>query len=194
MGIELGSLHDHWKIPDVVDHHPVTPTEEDCRQFMGLSLKMQEAYMRHNLYYHAPHGVEDRDQIVVGFYIEDTIYARLYYRYGGPGMAGDRAVHSKNLEGLVARLAPQTVLILVKTAPEVIARRMHENPHPYPVVREEDIERVCRLFEAAFEASILKNKIVLDTSQATIEETMTVFAEQIQSFLTEADKRRIPTG
>lgn len=192
MGIELGSIHDHWKIPDVVDHYPEQMTEEENRQFLGLSTRLKEAYMRHNLYYHTPHeGAGGRDQLMIGYYFEDTIYARLYYNYGGVRQAGDRAVHSKNLEEMVFRFAPHTVLVLVKAEPEVIARRMTENPHPYGVVKAEDIAPVLHLFEAAFDASRLPNKMVLDTSTDTVEETLARFAAQVQPFLTDADRRRV---
>ena len=191
MGIELGIIHDHWKIPDVVEHYPDTLTEEDHQQFLALSTRVTESYMRHNLYYHTPHeGAVENDQIIIGYYIEDTIYARQYYNYGGPGQAGDRAVHSKKIEDMVVNLAPQTVLVLVKASPEVIARRMKETPHPHPVVQEADIERVSRLFEAAFDASRLSNKMVLDTSTATVEETLAQFVSQMEPFLTDADRLR----
>jgi hypothetical protein len=191
MGIELGSIHDHWKIPDVVEHYPVELSEEEKQQFLGLSLRMKEAYMRHNLYYHTPHEGTDAHQIIVGYYIEDSIYARMYYGYGGPGMAGDRARHSKSIESLVTRLAPQTVLILVKASAQTIARRMKETPHPYQVIREEDIDRTLRLFDAAFEASPLKNKMVLDTTTASVEETMVEFIKKMKPFITESDRRGV---
>ena len=192
MGIDLGPLHDHWKIPDVVGHYPNTLTEKEYQQFLALSTRVTESFMRHNLYYHTPHERSGRfsDQIIIGHYIEDTIYASLYYNYGGPGQAGDRAVHSKGIEDIVVNLEPQTVLVLVKASPEVIARRMKEVPHPHGVVQEADIERVSRLFEAAFDASRLSNKMVLDTSTATVEETLAQFVSQMEPFLTDADRQR----
>ena len=191
LGIDFGIIHDHWKIPDVVEHYPNTLTEEEHQQFLGLSTRIKEAYMRHNLYYHTPHeGHVEEHNLTVGYYIEDTIYAHLYYNYGGTGQAGTRTVHSKKIEEILLNLAPQTVLVLVKAAPEVIARRMKENPHPYQVIKEQDIEHVSRLFETAFEASRIQNKLILDTSQATEEESLAEFAEKIQPFLTEIDQIR----
>ena len=101
LGIDLGSIHDHWKIPYTVTHHPDEITEEEADLYLALSTRQKEAWQRHNLYYHtvAEHG-EPEDQIIVGFYIEDTIYADLYYGYGGPGEAGDRAgKHAPSIEG-----------------------------------------------------------------------------------------------
>ncbi len=193
MGIELGGIHDHWKIPEVVEHYPSALSEEEMQQFLGLSLRMKEAYMRHNLYYHTPHDGVEMNQIMIGYYIEDTIYARLYYHYGGPGMAGDRAVHSKKIEALVARLAPETVLILVKASAETIALRMQQARHAYQVIADTDIDRVSRLFEEAFETSILKNKLILDTTTATVAETLSAFVAKMQPFLTDADRRRRAT-
>src|SRR5207247_10782216 len=55
-----------------------------------------EANQRHSLYYHSPAAPADWDQLLIGYYIEDTIYSQLYYGYGGVGQAGDRLVHSKD--------------------------------------------------------------------------------------------------
>src|SRR5579862_5652129 len=97
--IELGSIHAHWKIPYTIPHYPATMTEEEYKEVLGLSKRIIEANQRHSLYYHSPAAPADWDQLLVGYYIEDTIYAELYYHYGGPAQAGDRAVHSKDLEG-----------------------------------------------------------------------------------------------
>lgn len=192
MGIDLGLIHDHWKIPDVVEHYSESLTEEEHQQLLGLSTRLMESYMRHNLYYHTPHeNTVEEDELIVGYYIEDTIYACLYYNYGGPGQPGNREVHSKKIEEIVTRLSRHTVLVHVKAAPEAIARRMTENPHSYPVVQEEDVERVSRLFDTAFHASKIQNKMEIDTTTATPGESLEQFVEQIQPFLTGHDRERM---
>ena len=192
MGADLGPIHDHWKIPDVVEHYPDSLSEEEHQHFLGLSTRLTESYMRHNLYYHTPHeNAVEEDNLIIGYYIEDTIYARLYYNYGGPGQVGNREVHSKMIEEIVVNLAPQTVLVHVKAAPDVITQRMKDDPHPYPVVQEEDIERVSRLFDAAFHASKIPNKMEIDTGTATPEESLAQFVTQMQSFLTDYDRERM---
>ena len=180
LDINLGSIHDHWKIPHTLGHYPDAPTGEEKQQFLNLSKRLQEAYQRHNLYYHSPcEGMDDVHQLVVGYYIEDTIYARLYHKFGGPGEAGDREVHSKKIEDRVVRFTPSTILILVKASLEVIAKRMDAHPHDHALVKKQDIQKVSDLFASAFQSSRIKNKFVLDTSAETVEQTVARFAEKV---------------
>lgn len=191
MGAHLGSVHDHWKIPHTIGHPPDL-TDAEHQQVLGLTTKIKEAIQRHSLYYHTPYeGSGDSDSIIVGYYIEDTIYARLYYNYGGKGQAGDRSVHSKQIEQRVITFAPQTVLILVTAAPEVIARRMREQPHQHSLVREQDIDLVLQRFEEAYHQSRIPRKLMLDTSTATVEETLAQFVERIEPHLTDHDRQRM---
>ena len=191
LGIELGSIHDHWKIPYTVTHHPDRITEEEADLYLALTTRQKEAWQRHNLYYHtvAEQG-SPADQIIVGFYIEDTIYADLYYHYGGPGEAGDRALHSGKIEERVTTLAPEVVLVHVKARPEVIRQRMREQPHARPVVPEADVELVLERFAAAFAASTIANKLELDTSNATVADTVRSLAAGLEPFLTDRDRAR----
>jgi hypothetical protein len=190
LGIQFSSIHDHWKIPHVIGHPPdLTPAEQE--QFLALTPKIQEAFQRHNLYYHTPTKLDDADYIIIGHYIEDTIYAQLYYGYGQEGQAGDRLIHSKNIENQIMKYTPQIVLIHVKAAPEVIARRMRENPHPHSLVKPEDIELVLRRFDEEFKRSIIPRKITLDTSTVTVEESVAEFIEKVQPHLTQADQLRM---
>lgn len=188
--IQFSSIHDHWKIPHTIGHPPEL-TDEEQQQVLALSKRIIEANQRHNLYYHAPSQPEDGDFMIIGYYIEDTIYAQLYYGYGGVDEAGDRIVHSKQLEKRLLKYTPQTVLILVKAAPEIIAMRMRTNPHQHSLVPEQDIELVLRRFEEAYEKSNLQHKFTLDTSTATVAETLAEFVEKIQPHLTPADRQRM---
>ena len=126
-----------------------------------------------HLYYHtvAEHG-EPEDQVIVGFYIEDTIYADLYYGYGGPENPGPRRQARAGDRGAHRRLAPETVLVHVKAGPDVIRRRMREHPHTRPVVPEADVELVLDRFASAFAASNIANKLELDTGGATVAESV----------------------
>jgi hypothetical protein len=191
--VDLGSIHDHWKIPHTVGH-PSTLTDEEQAQYLALSTEIKEAVQRHNLYYHTPSEGDGADTIIVGYYIEDTIYAQLYYGYGGDGEAGDRSVHSKVIEHKVLKYTPETVLILVKATPEIIARRMKEHPHKPTVIKEQDIPLVLRRFEEEFSRSGIRKRLVLDTSTATVEETLAEFAKKIQPYLTQNDRLRLLTA
>ena len=191
MDKEFTLIHDHFKLPDTKPHGPEL-TEEEIAQFDALSPRLTEVIMRHNLYYHTPAKPSSgEDFLGIGIHIEEGIYGPLYYGYGGPGELGDRQTIAKSLEQRILNYAPETVLILVKASPEVIAKRMKENPHKYPVVPERDISDVLQKFEEAYQNSSIKHKITLDTSTATIDETVAEFVEKIRPHLTEAELMKL---
>ena len=191
MDKEFTLIHDHFKLPDTKPHGPEL-TEEEIAQFDALSPRLTEVIMRHNLYYHTPAKPSSgEDFLGIGIHIEEGIYGPLYYGYGGPGELGDRQTIAKGLEQRILNYAPETVLILVKASPEVIAKRMKENPHKYPVVPEQDIPDVLQKFEEAYQNSSIKHKITLDTSTATIDETVAEFVEKIRPHLTEAELMKL---
>ena len=188
MGKEFTLIHDHFKLPDTKPHGPEL-TEEEIAQFDALSPRLTEVIMRHNLYYHTPaESAGGEDFLGIGIHIEDTIYGQLYYGYGAPGGLGDRQTISQGLEKRILNFAPETVLVLVKASPEVIAKRMRENPHKYPVVPEGDIPDVLQKFEEAHQNSSIRNKITVDTSTATVDETVADFAEKIRPYLSESER------
>ena len=83
------------------------------------------------------------------------------------------------------------MLGLVKASPDVISRRMAQNPHPHQVVPEEDIEMVSARFEEEFERSAIANKLTVDTSTDTVEQSLAGLLEQYDPFLSDTDKLRI---
>ena len=200
VGVELGAIHDHWKIPYTVTHYPATITEEEADQYAALSTRHKEALQRHNLYYHlvtegTPPSARrrvgvDGDQILVGYHIEDTIYADLYYGYAGPGQAGYRVSHSQKIEDRIMRLAPETVLVHVFARPEVIRQRMDESPHLRPVVPSKDVELVSGRFREAVAASALQNRIEIDTSDAPVADSFAALTAAMEPFLTDDDRQR----
>jgi hypothetical protein len=191
MDKEFTLIHDHFKLPDTKPHGPEL-TEEEIAQFDALSPRLTEVIMRHNLYYHTPAKPSSgEDFLGIGIHIEEGIYGPLYYGYGGPGELGDRQTIAKSLEQRILNYAPETVLILVKASPAVIAKRMKENPHKYPVVPEQDIPDVLQKFEEAYQNSPIRSKITLDTSTATIDETVAEFAEKIRPHLTESELMKL---
>ena len=78
----------------------------------------------------------------------------------------------------------------VKARPEVIRQRMREQPHARPVVPEADVELVLERFAAAFAASTIANKLELDTSNATVANTVRSLAAGLEPFLTDRDRAR----
>ena len=131
---------------------------------------------------------------MVGFHIEEAVYAPLYYGYGGPGEYADRRVLARSVEAHIMEKAPETVLILLKASAEVIARRMRENPHPKGLLQEQDIEYVLRRFEEEYNSSLIRKRFALDTSEATIDDTFSEFVTNIQLHLTDDDRLRILGG
>ena len=191
MGKEFTLIHDHFKLPDTKPHGPEL-TEEEIAQFAALSPRMTEVIMRHNLYYHTPaESSAGEDFLGIGIHIDEAIYGPLYYGYGGPGDMGDRQMIAKNLEHRILKFASETVLVLVKAAPEVIAKRMKENPHKYSLVPEKDIPDVLQKFEDAYQNSLIRAKITLDTSTAIVDETVAEFAEKVQPYLSESELMRL---
>ena len=127
----------------------------------------------------------------MGFHIEDAVYVPRYYGYGGKGEYGDRESLARHIEREIMELAPDTVLVLVKASPEVIKDRMRTSPHDRTVLKEEDVEEALELFEYHFRHSLLRNRITLDTSSSTVEETMREFTDQIGPYLTDSDRLRM---
>ena len=87
--------------------------------------------------------------------------------------------------------APDTVLVCVKASPEVIAERMAANPHPFSIVQKKDIEPVLADFETEFERSVIHAKIAIDTSEATVEESVDELQLALRGHLTIEDLRRM---
>ena len=189
MGEGFGLVHDHWKIPHVINH-PSDMTEKEQQDYLSLSTRVKEAAQRHNLYYHTPSS-RDTDGIVVGYYFEDTIYGDLYYSYGGDGQPGDRKVHSKKIEELNIEFAPETVLVLTKAKSEVIQARMSNTPHDKQIITSQDIDLVLNRFEDAYLASGIRQKITIDNSDLSADESLEDFVSQVKPYLTQRDRSRM---
>ena len=192
-------FHDHWKLPFTSGHQehdpPLAPTEEEQDQVLALSPKLKEMYNRYSLYYHInPGSFRGPDFMAVGLHIEEAIYGPLYWGYGikGPWPVGvERRVVQGSVEKEMLTHAPDMVLGLVKASPDVIRRRMAENPHPHQLVPEKDIEMVSARFEEEFERSAIANKLTVDTSAGTVEQSLACLLEQYDPFLSDTDKLRI---
>ena len=191
MGLRFTLIHDHFKIPHTTGH-PSDLSAEEQQQYLALSPRIMETAQRHNVYYHTPHQrAPETDLMVIGLHIEEMIWGRLYFGYGEEGTQGDRSVVARAIEHRFMTYAPETVLVLVKATPDVIAGRMKANPHETQLLKEEDIGRVLDLFEQGHDRSMIARKLTLDTSTATVEETVEQFGSLIESHLTGYDRLRI---
>ena len=183
-------VHDHFKLPHV--SHPPDLTEEEQRQLLSLSPRLKEMVQRHNIYYHLPTSSWPLDYIVIGLHIEDKVYGPLYFGYGADLDPEDPIMVTRGrFERWIMEAAPDIVLVLVKASLEAIARRMRECPHRNGVLREEDIEYVVKRFNEEYNRSSICNKMTIDTTVATVEESLREFVEKVDKFLTSTDRKRI---
>ncbi len=181
-------FHDHFTVPmsDV--------SEKEQEQFLSLSPRLQEMFQRYMIEYHLqPAFYSYPDHLLVGFHIEEAVYAPLYYGYGREGEYTGRTTYARNREKDIMEAVPDTVLILIRAEAQVIAKRMRENAHPRGVVQEKDIPHVLQRFEEECQSSLIGNQFALDSTTATVEETLKEFVAQIEPYLTDTDRLRILT-
>ena len=186
-------FHDHFSIPS----SELTPEAQESAK--NTHPQFLEMFQRFSLTYHLDPGFYGApDHNLMGFVIEEAVYAPLYYGYGGPDSQspqrspeGQRTEMARLFEAKMLQEAPDTVLVLFKADPAVIRRRMQEAPHTHQIVRDEDVEHVLARFEEEFEASLIRKRIVLDTSTATVQETLAEFVEKYQPFHSNADLLRL---
>ena len=188
-------FHDHFTIPNP----EMTPESQE--QFLKVNPQIKEMYQRFMMAHHlSPEFYRGPDHNMVGFHIEEAVYAPLYYGYGGKdsdagkrSSEGQRTMWARRLDKELLDIAPDTVLLLLSAAPEVIAGRMRDNPHERGAVKEGDIELVLQRFQEEYSLSLISRRFELDTTSASVAETLAEFVERIERYLTEADRLRILT-
>ena len=184
--------HDHFTFPLI--HHGEL-TEEEEALLLALTPRLKERFQAFQMEYHLQPSMWDKDvwphMAAIGFHIEDAVYGPLYHGHGGEGEYAERSVYARHIEERLLALSPELVLVLIKASPEVIARRMKENPHRNAPLQEKDIDRVLEMFERQCAESLIENKITVDTSAATVEESLADFVRQVEPFITQADRLRV---
>ena len=68
---------------------------------------------------------------------------------------------------------------------------MDENPHHNGVLEKGDIEYVLRRFDEEHEASFLHNKMTIDTSSATVQDSLDEFVKKFKPLMTDAGGARM---
>jgi hypothetical protein len=191
IGGHVNLVHDHFKIPYTVTHPdeyapvPSDFTIEEQEQFLALSPRIKDNIMRHNVVYHTAALPGMADKVIVGLHIEEAVYGELYFGYT------DRRGFMDGIENKILGTAPDTVLCLVTASSNIIRSRMSANLHPNGVLKEPDIELVLTRFQEEFERSRLTHKISLDTSDATIDESVAEFVRLVEPHLTDHDRARM---
>ena len=185
-------FHDHFTLPWVGHWDEIA--EKDLKAFMELGPELKEMFQRYQFSYHMSDELyRDTDHILVGFHFEESVYAPLYYGYGAAGEYGDREPMARSVEREIMEKAPDTVIVYLKATPEVIKERIRANPHDRGYLKEEDVDETLPKFDWHMRHSILRNRMTLDTSEATVEETMKEFVKNIAPYLSDADRLRIQT-
>jgi len=193
----------------------------DAEKIMNMTDWGRKRVARWGHVFHMPFqpswGVGYGDVIYEGFYFEDLVYGKVYYGYKDPisqssvppddgaEFIAHTAVkpemkhipymyspeHVPFYDSMIMSSAPDTILLLVEASPEVIARRMKEAPHKPQRIKEEDIPTLIGMFRKETDNSLIVNRMLLDTSNATVEETFEQFKLDVTQYLTEKDMLRI---
>ena len=200
--------HDHFVIPSA----EMSP--EDQEHYAKASPTLKESYQRYMMEYHVHQSFyRDPDHLMVGFHIEEAVYAPLYYGYGGKGQYAERSGLARSIEVEVMERPPSTILVLLKAEAETIHRRMRTEPRLPGVIREEfqaqggiskqtkmrppgilaqkDVEHVLARFDEEFDASLIRKKITLDTTSSTPESTLDEFVTAYTPLMSERDRSRL---
>ena len=190
IGGQMGDGHHHFRVPHLA--HPPDLTEEEQQNILALSRRVLEIFQRYNVEYHLQSSLmRAQHHIVIGMHIDEAVYAPLYYGYGREGEYAGRVVYARYVEDRINKEIPDLVHVLVKASPEVIAARMKEDPHDNGVLKEKDIELVLGRFEEEYERPKMANKITIETTSATVEESLAEFVQKVQPFLSEVDRTAI---
>ena len=200
-GTVFGGLafHDHWKVAEGghIGMKGIEETDDErAQEELGWSPSHRQGYHHYLLSYHsAPGFFKDPHHLMIGMHFDDEIYGPNFKGYGEDEADGLNRL-SRYFEKAILEAGPDTVLILVKASPEVIRRRMKESPHKYQLIKEGDVESLLGRFEEEFKRSrigALGRKIVLDTSDSTVEDTLAEFVRKIEPVLSDEDRLRILT-
>jgi len=187
------TFHDHFTIP--------TPelSDEDVPHFMAMSPAFKERFQRYQIEYHGAGAfLGDADHMLIGYHIEEAVFAPLYYGYGGDGYYAARSPMAREIESALMRVAPETILVLLKARPEAIRQRMKTHPKPRDqrglrpgLLKEKDVEFVLKRFEEEYANSHIRRKFTIDNSDLTPEQTVREFVLKVQKHLSDSDRLRI---
>ena len=202
-------IHDHWVFPYLTDQDPSTcylvgakgriPEEgryrelgssgdlrelssERAKAIQALSPWLLEQLQRAMVWRHLhPLGRESMDKFQIGFYYAEAVYAPLYYGYGEPGSFADRTRRAREWDGVLMETAPETALVHVKATPQVITRRMTQEPRPGGFIKEQDVAGILLRFEEEYASSLIDRKIALDTSDSSVDEVLKEFRTPVSA-------------
>ena len=192
-------FHDHYTLPHVVhaeghnDHKDLSES-----QIFSLNPGLLEHFQRFQTAYHFSSGfVNGPDHWNIDWYYADAVFGPFYWGFGGPGEYADRRQMARHHDEEVMEMMPDTVLVLVKTSADVIQNRMAEGKSPFPdrhagtLFKPEDAEFILGRFQEEFDNSLIKNKITIDTTDVTVDESLQEFISKVDPYLTDEDRERM---
>ena len=113
------SFHDHFTVPSP------EVAGEDRELFMNMSPAFKERFQRYQIDYHAQGAfLGDADHMLVGFHIEEAVFAPLYYGYGGQGQYAERSSFARHIEQNLMKGNPDFILVLLTARPKIIKQRL----------------------------------------------------------------------
>ena len=189
-----GLMHDHMKIPHT-SGHPDDTTLEEQEQILNLSPKLMEMYHRYHMYYHLHHYFQ-RDDLTVGFHIEESILARRYLGYGLDGEAFDREnIVFERIENRIKQITSDPIIIVHMAADvSVIEERMaslrNTPEHTNSPLLKDDIGIVLKDYEHYVNKSDIGPKVQVDTSIDTPEQTLEKIVDLIKPFISHEDMKK----
>ena len=161
-------LDDHFTIPDRQHLAP-----EDRETMANLSPALKERFQRMQLVYHI-RLMHLFDHILLGgFHIEEAVYGPLYYYPGGV---------ASEIRQYEEEMPKNAILVHLTASVEVIQQRMETDPHEYSLIRKEDIPMLLDRFQEEFDASLIPNKIQIDTSDLAPEVLLQTFLSESAQF------------
>ena len=166
---------------------------EDLK-ILSTTSRLTESYRHYKISYHLnPAFFQDNDHCLVGWYFTEAVYAPLYDGYGGKGQKGDLEIMAGHWDKEFSALAPDAVLVTMKASAEVIRSRMAADDAQETVQQSGDVEAIIERFDELAARSFIRRRVALDTTEATREQTMAQFMEQMEPHLTQCDRMRLLT-
>ena len=187
---EACAFHDHFVLPWVVHelgHEYHRGLSE--KKILDLNPDLLEHFQRYQFEYHMGSGFAGGDHKLIDWFYADAVYAPLYYGYGAPGSYAARWEYAEHAEERVLQDMPQMILVLIKSRPEVIRDRLSRGESEFPqrhagsLFKEKDTEFVSDAFQKLFDLSKITRKFEIDTSDASVDESLDEFIGKVEPLL-----------
>ncbi len=210
MGLPFVRWHNHFVVPHLDQHLVVQARadgryvvpgkeagdlnkEEEEKQILSLRPLLLEQFQRHMIWRHLhPDMYRDCDDtLTINGYYADAVYAPLYYGYGEPGTFADRRRRARAWDAELLKLAPDTVLIMVKASADVIRERIRQNLRPRCILKEREVQIVLDRFQEEYDNSLIHRSFTLDTTGTSVEGTLQEFLGQMWQHLSQVDRLRM---